>query len=79
MSSISSGIIYSNIYYQTSPASSWSQSRISHVLAELRLAEVVRYETGVRQARYRLKHPRPIRQLLRALAEFIDSASPPRR
>ena len=55
-----------------------SLSRISHVLAALRLAEVVRYETGVRQAKYRLKHPRQIRQLLRALSKFIDSASPPR-
>jgi hypothetical protein len=35
-----------------------SVSRVSHVLAALRLAEVVRYETDGRQARYRLKHPR---------------------
>jgi predicted transcriptional regulator len=52
-----------------------SVSRVSHVLAALRLAEVVRYETDARQARYRLKHPRETRQLLQALAKFIDSSS----
>ncbi len=52
-----------------------SVSRVSHVLAALRLAEVVRYETDGRQARYRLKHPRETRQLLEALAKFIDSSS----
>jgi predicted transcriptional regulator len=52
-----------------------SVSRVSHVLAALRLAEVVRYETDGRQARYRLKHPRETRQLLQALAKFIDSSS----
>ena len=53
-----------------------SVSRVSHVLAALRLAEVVRYETDGRQVRYRLKHPRETRQLLQALAKFIDSSSP---
>ncbi len=53
-----------------------SVSRVSHVLAALRLAEVVRYETDGRQARYRLKHPRETRQLLQALEKFIDSSSP---
>jgi DNA-binding transcriptional ArsR family regulator len=52
-----------------------SVSRVSHVLASLRLAEVVRYDTDGRQARYRLKHPRDTRVLLRALAMFIDSSS----
>jgi DNA-binding transcriptional ArsR family regulator len=52
-----------------------SVSRVSHVLAALRLAEVVRYETDGRQARYRLKHPRETRQLLQGLAKFIDSSS----
>jgi DNA-binding transcriptional ArsR family regulator len=52
-----------------------SVSRVSHVLAALRLAEVVRYETDGRQARYRLKHPRETRELLQALAKFIDSSS----
>lgn len=52
-----------------------SVSRVSHVLAALRLAEVVRYETDGTRAKYRLKHPRESRKLLRALSEFIDSAS----
>lgn len=52
-----------------------SVSRVSHVLAALRLAEVVRYETDGRQARYRLKHPHETQQLLKALAKFIDSSS----
>jgi DNA-binding transcriptional ArsR family regulator len=52
-----------------------SVSRVSHVLAALRLAEVVRYEMDGRQARYRLKHPRETQQLLKALAKFIDSSS----
>lgn len=51
-----------------------SVSRVSHVLAALRLAEVVRHEADGRRARYRLKHPRQVRQILRALPEFIDSA-----
>lgn len=52
-----------------------SVSRVSHVLASLRLAEVVRYDTDGRRARYRLKHPRETRELLKALAIFIDSSS----
>lgn len=52
-----------------------SVSRVSHVLAALRLAEVVRYETNGRRATYRLKHARELRQILRALSEFITSAS----
>ena len=52
-----------------------SVSRVSHVLASLRLAEVVRYDTDGRRARYRLKHPRETRDLLKALAIFIDSSS----
>ncbi len=52
-----------------------SVSRVSHVLASLRLAEVVRYDTDGRKARYRLKHPRETRELLKALAIFIDSSS----
>jgi DNA-binding transcriptional ArsR family regulator len=50
-------------------------SRVSHVLAALRLAEVVRYETDGRRSRYRLKHPREIRRILNSLSGFIDSAS----
>ena len=56
-----------------------SVSRVSHVLAALRLAEVVRYETDGTRAKYRLKHPRETRALLQALSEFIDSASPSQR
>ena len=52
-----------------------SVSRVSHGLAALRLAEVVRYETDGRQARYRLKHFRETQQLLKALGKFIDSSS----
>jgi DNA-binding transcriptional ArsR family regulator len=52
-----------------------SVSRVSHVLGALRLADVVRYETDGRRARYRLKHPREVRQILRALSNFIDAAS----
>src|SRR5215475_9288484 len=52
-----------------------SVSWVSHVLATLRLAEVVRYETDGRQARYRLKHPRETRQLFQALGKFIDFSS----
>ena len=52
-----------------------SVSRVSHILAALRLAEVVRYETEGRRATYRLKHPRQIRQILNSLSAFIDSAS----
>jgi DNA-binding transcriptional ArsR family regulator len=52
-----------------------SVSRVSHILAALRLAEVVRYETEGRRTRYRLKHPREVRQILRALSEFVASAS----
>jgi len=52
-----------------------SVSRVSHVLAALRLAEVVRYDADGRRARYRLKHPQQVRQILRALSRFIDSTS----
>ena len=54
-----------------------SLSRISHTLAALRLAEVVRYDSDRNmRARYRLKHPRETQRVLRALSNFIDSASP---
>jgi DNA-binding transcriptional ArsR family regulator len=53
-----------------------SLSRVSHTLAALRLADVVRYQSdGNMRARYRLKHPREIRQVIKALANFVDSAS----
>ena len=56
-----------------------SVSRISNVLAALRLADVVRYETEGRQARYRLKHPREARKVLDALCGFVKTASAVRR
>ena len=56
-----------------------SVSRVSNVLAALRLAEVVRYQTEGRKARYRLKHPRETQKLLAALGSFIEAASPVRR
>jgi DNA-binding transcriptional ArsR family regulator len=56
-----------------------SVSRISNVLAALRLAEMVRYETQGRQARYRLKHPREARKVLDALSDFVRAAAPVRR
>ena len=56
-----------------------SVSRISNVLAALRLADVVRYETEGRQARYRLKHPREARKVLDALSGFVNIASAVRR
>lgn len=52
-----------------------SVSRISNVLAALRLTDVVRYETEGRQARYRLKHPREARKVLDALSGFVKIAS----
>jgi DNA-binding transcriptional ArsR family regulator len=48
--------------------------RTSNILAALRLAEVVRYETEGRYARYRLKHGREVRRILDALTGFIKTA-----
>ena len=53
-----------------------SVSRVSHVLAALRMMEVVRYETKWKQASYRLKYPRQTRQIIAALENFIDSIPP---
>jgi DNA-binding transcriptional ArsR family regulator len=52
-----------------------SVSRVSHVLAALRMMEIVRYESDGKRAKYRLKHPREIRQVLVALGRFVDSAT----
>ena len=52
-----------------------SVSRISNVLAALRLAEMVRYDTDGRSSRYRLKHPREVRRMLDGLAIFVKTAS----
>lgn len=56
-----------------------SVSRTSNVLAALRLAEIVRYETDGKRARYRLKHPREVRRMLDGLAGFVKTASAFRR
>jgi hypothetical protein len=45
----------------------------------LRLAELVRYETEGRHARYRLKHPREVRRILDALSGFVKTTSVNRR
>jgi DNA-binding transcriptional ArsR family regulator len=52
-----------------------SVPRTSNILGALRLAEVVRYETEGRHARYRLKHPREIRKILDALSGFVKITS----
>jgi DNA-binding transcriptional ArsR family regulator len=52
-----------------------SLPRTSNILGALRLAEVVRYESEGRYARYRLKHPRKIRRVLEALSGFVKTTS----
>jgi hypothetical protein len=52
-----------------------SVPRTSNILGALRLAEVVRYETEGRYARYRLKHPREIRGILEAVSGFCKTTS----
>jgi len=52
-----------------------SVPRTSNILGALRLAELVRYETEGRHARYRLKHPREIKRILDALSGFVKTAS----
>jgi DNA-binding transcriptional ArsR family regulator len=52
-----------------------SVPRTSNILGALRLAEVVRYETEGRHARYRLKHPRELKRILDALSEFVKTTS----
>ena len=52
---------------------------MSTVLAALRLAEVVRYESDGKRNRYRLKHPGEVRSLLSALSRFVNAASAVRR
>ena len=56
-----------------------SVPRTSNILGGLRLAELVRYETEGRYARYRLKHPRQIRRILEALSGFVKTTSVGRR
>ena len=53
-----------------------SLSRVSHTLAALRMVDVVRYDSDRKvRARYRLKHPREIRQVIKALSNFVDSVA----
>jgi DNA-binding transcriptional ArsR family regulator len=56
-----------------------SVPRTSNVLGALRLAELVRYETEGRHARYRLKHPREVRRILESLSGFVEASSASRR
>jgi DNA-binding transcriptional ArsR family regulator len=56
-----------------------SVPRTSNILGALRLAELVRYETEGRHARYRLKHPREVRRILDALSGFVKTTSVNRR
>jgi DNA-binding transcriptional ArsR family regulator len=60
-------------------AISRSVPRTSNTLGALRLAELVRYETKGRHARYRLKHPREVRRFLDALSGFVKTTSVDRR
>ncbi len=52
-----------------------SVPRTSNMLGALRLAELVRYETEGRHARYRLKHPREVKRILDALSGFVKTTS----
>ena len=52
-----------------------SVPRTSNILGALRLAELVRYETEGRHARYRLKHPREVKRILDALSGFVRTTS----
>jgi len=52
-----------------------SVPRTSNILGALRLAELVRYETEGRHARYRLKHPRELKSILDALSGFVKTTS----
>ena len=52
-----------------------SVQRVSTVLAAMRLADVVRYDTDGKRNLYRLKHPGETRSILAALSRFINVAS----
>jgi predicted transcriptional regulator len=52
-----------------------SVPRTSNFLGALRLAELVRYDTKGRHARYRLKHPRDVRRILDELSGFVKATS----
>jgi len=53
-----------------------SLGRVSALLAALRLADVVRYETGGGHTTYWLKHKAETGRLLKALASFVEAAGP---
>jgi hypothetical protein len=55
-----------------------SLGRVSALLAALRLADVVRYETAGGHTNYRLKHRAQTGRLLKALADFVEAAGPTR-
>ena len=50
--------------------------RASTVLAALRLAEVVRYDTDGKRNRYRLKQPCKVRDVLSALSRLVQTTQP---
>jgi len=52
-----------------------SVPRVSNVLAALRLADVVRYDSDGKRNYYRLKHPGETRQVLAALSRVVKAAS----
>jgi hypothetical protein len=51
-----------------------SVPRTSNILAALRLAQVVRYDSD-RHARYRVKHPREVNRIMGALSGFVKITS----
>jgi hypothetical protein len=53
-----------------------SLGRVSALLGALRLADVVRYETGGGHTIYRLKHRAETGRLLKALASFVEAGGP---
>jgi len=67
--SIVAGLVEKNEMTPTEIAKTVGRSvaRVSNPLAALRLADVVRYDTGGGYTRYRLKHAAETRRLLRAL------------
>ena len=50
-----------------------SITTVSHTLGKLRLAELVRFDRTGRVALYRVKYPREIRALVKALDRFVTA------
>jgi len=48
---------------------------VSSHLAKLRSADVVRYDSAGRQVRYRLKHKRETRELLKAMERVVHAVN----